>query len=315
VRALPAIVAALLTGVLGVSVEAQTAVAIPLATAVFAADFPDPSVLRIGDVYYGYGTTTPWEAAGHIFPILTSTDLRHWSAAGDVFGVAPSWASDHFWAPSVVAHSGTYFVYYSALMAGGDHCLAVATASNPLGPFADHGPLACDDGPDARGFIDASPLLVGDQAYLYFSVDGPSHHSISVVPLSSDLLHVAGPRTELFGVTEAWESGVNGTVEGPSPFRWGDSFVVLYSGGDWRRDYAMGYATANSPLGPFIKHPGPFLQGGGGLKGPGGGSFFTDSDGQPWLAFHAWADSGRELHVGRLGIRVSQSGPDIALAS
>jgi xylan 1,4-beta-xylosidase len=268
----------------------------------FDKDFPDPSVIADGRLYYAFSTHTAWEPSGHVFPILESSDLASWRYSGDVFSAPPAWGRGDWWAPAVVARSGSYFLYYSGLDQSGMHCLAVATATTAAGPYVDHGPIACSDGTQAAGYIDAWPLVAGGRAYLYFSVDGPQHHSISVLPLSADMLSVAGPRVELLGVSEDWEAVGNATVEGPSIFAWGSGFVMLYSGGDWRGQYGMGYALATSPTGPFLKSSSALLRSGGALIGPGGGSFFTDSKGQPWLAYHAWMHSGRELYLSPLSI-------------
>lgn len=269
----------------------------------FGRDFPDPSVITVGDRYYAFSTETAWEPPGHVFPILVSTDLAHWSYVADVFSAPPPWGRGDWWAPAVVARGGEFYLYYSGNARSGMHCLAVATAGAPAGPYSDHGPIACHDGSDAIGYIDASPLVAGGKAYLYFSVDGPQHHSISVLPLSADMLSVAGPRVELLGVTQGWERIGNATVEGPSVFAWGSRYVMLYSGGDWRGQYGMGFAIASSPLGPFVKSELPLLRSGGALAGPGGGSFFVDRIGAAWLAFHGWVGgAGRELYISRLAI-------------
>lgn len=265
-------------------------------------DFPDPSVITAGGVYYAFSTQTAWEPAGHVFPILQSLDLKSWRYVADVFSAPPAWGIGDWWAPAVIARRGTYFLYYSGLSPARLHCIAVATAPAAAGPYVDHGPIACQDGTQAAGYIDASPLVARGQAYLYFSVDGPQHHSISVVPLSADMLGVAGPRVELFGITQGWEAIGTGTVEGPSVFAWGSRYVMLYSGGDWRGQYGMGYAIATTPLGPFVKSTNPLLRNGGTLRGPGGGSFFTDLSGRPWLAYHGWSGDGRELYLSPLSI-------------
>lgn len=273
-------------------------------TAVFSQDFPDPSVIRFGDAWFAYGTATGWEPRGHVFPILETRDLAHWVPAGDVFSAPPAWAAGHFWGPSVIAYRGNYYLYYSALSVGDEHCVAVATAPGPAGPFTDRGPIACDDGATARGFIDPAPFVDGGHAYLYFSVDGPLHHSISAFELTPDLLHEATPRVELFGVTETWEmTPGNATVEGPSVFKAGRTYVLLYSGGDWRAEYSMGYATAPTPLGPFMKAPAPLLTTDASVTGPGGGSYFEDAKGKPWLAYHAWDAGARDLHLRPLRIK------------
>ena len=268
----------------------------------FARDFPDPSVLTAGGRYFAFATQTPWEKPGRVFPILVSGDLTTWSYVADVFAAAPAWGRGDWWAPSVVARGGDYFLYYSGYARSGMHCVAVATASAPAGPYTDHGPITCGDGASAVGYIDAWPLVADDHAFLYFSVDGPDHHSISVLPLSADMLHVAGARTELVDVTQDWERLGHGTVEGPSVFAWGSQFVLLYSGGDWREQYGMGYAVSASPLGPFVKSTTALLRGGAGLAGPGGGSFFMDTGGRPWLVYHAWRDGGRQLYLSPLSI-------------
>ncbi len=275
---------------------------------IFANDFPDPMVIHAGSAYYAYSTETAWEKPGRIFPILRSTDLVNWTYVADALPGAPIWGEGDWWAPDVVQRGSTYYLFYTGLNDAKVHCLAVATASSPVGPFTDRGPLACGDS-SGSGYIDPMAYFDETGAWLYFSVDGP-HHSISVLPLSYDLLHVAGPRVELFGVSQDWEHGPAWTtVEGPYMVRHGDTYDLFYSGNDWRNDYAEGVATSSSPVGPFVKSlANPILEGGSGLKGPGGASLFTGPRGQTWMAYHAWTEKGRSLHLARVcwaGDRIS----------
>lgn len=267
---------------------------------VYAADFPDPMVLHSGSAYYAYSTQTSWEKAGTVFPILRSTDLVNWTYAGDAFAGAPHWGSGDWWAPDVIQQGSTFYLYYAGLNFGKVHCLGVATSARPTGPFVDQGVLSCGNA-TGSGYIDPMAYVDETGAWLYFSVDGP-HHSISVLPLTPDLLHVAGPRVELFGVTQDWEHGPAWTtVEGPYMVRQGSAYDLFYSGNDWRNDYAEGAASAASPTGPFVKSSSnPILRGGPGLKGPGGGSLFDGPHGETWMAYHAWTQGGRSLHLGRV---------------
>lgn len=257
---------------------------------VFARDFPDPFVLRVGAVYYAYGTTTAWQALNHLFPILRSTDLVHWRYVADVFTTPPDWGFGDWWAPDVAVRAGTYYLYYVGhSVANGLHCIGVATARSPLGPFTDHGSLACADH-TGQGYIDPDPFIDDNgKAYLYLSVDNP-YHSISVIPLAADMLHTAGPRKQLFTLSQPWEHGPYfSTVEGPFMVKRAGIYYLFYSGNDWQHDYAMGYATATSPLGPFSKYRGnPILHGTSTVTGPGGGSLFQGPNGGWWLAYHAW---------------------------
>jgi beta-xylosidase len=265
----------------------------------FASDFPDPSVIRVGNDFYAYGTSTDWEVPSHLFPILTSRDLFHWQYVGDAFVQPPGWSIDNWWAPSVVQRGTVFYLFYGARSRQGTHCIGVATAGGPLGPFIDRSVIGCGDA-DGTGYIDPAPLLWGDAGYLYFAVDGP-RHCISVLPLSDDLLHAAGPRRNLFVVSQDWERGRVETVEGPSPAIHDGLFYVFYSGSSWRGDYAMGYAVSASPLGPFVKGPeNPILTGRPDRVGPGGGSVFEDGRGGWWLAYHGWTAAGRALYLQRL---------------
>ena len=53
------------------------------------------------------------------------------------------------------------------------------------------------------------------------------------------------------------------------------------------QEYAIGYAIAPSPLGPFIKYDGnPIIQKGDNIFGPGHCSVTKASDGQLWMVYH-----------------------------
>ncbi|MGI8580403.1 MAG: glycoside hydrolase family 43 protein [Solirubrobacteraceae bacterium] len=274
---------------------------------VFPCDFPDPSVLKVGKTWYAYSTATGWEHQGRSMPILRSTDFRHWRSAGDAIGATPRWVRDDVWAPTVIATRHGYILYFSARRARGNvHCLVAATSRRPAGPFRVRAPLSCGDR-SARGYIDPAPVRDRrGRIFLYFSVDGP-HHSISVLPLSRDGVHLAGRRHELFRVSHRWQRGLDSsTVEGPSPVWHHGRLFLFYSTGSWVSDYRMGYATARSPLGPFRDYGrNPILRPGRSLIGPGGGTIFTGPHGSTWLAFHAWTGAAGYTRGGQRTLRMA----------
>src|SRR5947209_5347369 len=238
---------------------------------VYARDFPDPMVLRVSRTsYYAYGTSTSWEKG--YFPILHSSDLVHWKYVSDIFKAPPGWATNDLWAPDVIKSGSTYYAYYTGLT-GNTHCIGVATNSKPTGPFRPRNVVACKD-QNGYGYIDPDVFIDhGGKAYLYVSVDNPSHN-ISVIPLKSDLRHAAGPRKVLFGIDQPWEHGANfSTVEGPFLVREGKTYYLFFRGNDWNGSYPMGVAPASSPLGPFTPYSGnPILHATATVKGPGGRS-------------------------------------------
>ena len=63
---------------------------------VIPGDFPDPTVLRVGNMYYAAGTSNDF---GPCYPLYESTDLVNWKAIGTVFNDCPKWACNNFWAP------------------------------------------------------------------------------------------------------------------------------------------------------------------------------------------------------------------------
>lgn len=280
--------------------------AAPAGRPAFACDFPDPMILRVGRAYYAYGTAAGWQRPGRTFPILRSTDLRRWRPAGAAMASEPSWSAGHLWAPSVLAARGRYFMYYSARRRGDKrHCLAVATAKHPAGPFRDRGPITCGDR-QASGYIDPAPLVHRGRAYIFFSTDNPGH-SISVLRLDRSLLRARGARRTLLGVDKAWQRApAFETVEGPWPVRRGKRFYLFYSAGCWCSDYRMGYAVARRPLGPYRDSGvNPVLRGDPGLVAPGGGSLITSRSGRSWLAFHAWTGPPDYDQGGARTLRVS----------
>jgi Glycosyl hydrolases family 43 len=280
---------------------------------------PDPMGLHdLGD-FYTYGT-------GELFPVLHSTDLVHWTQVGTALSRRPAWVPQtgqwNPWAPSVLRRDGAcpgttspacYFMYYTALnesLATDANCIGVAISTSPTGPFTDTGildtdppstdaagrPIGCGDGAGYSN-IDAAPFIdpVDGKGYLYLSTghdaSGAWHRTISVIPLEPDLIHAAGPRQPLFSMTQPWEQDV---VEGPWMTHHRNGYYLLYSGASFAdASYAMGYAFASSPTGPFVKPSSvPILKSTADVLGPGGGSVVTGPRGDDWLVYHGRATPG-----------------------
>lgn len=250
---------------------------------VFVRDFPDPMVLRLSaHQYYAYGTSVAWTAG--YFPVLRSTNLVRWTYVGDAFHQLPHGALGDLWAPDVIHRGHTYYLYYTYLGTIG-HCIGAATSSRPSGPFHYRSTIGCGSR-GGLGWIDPDPFLAAHHAYLYVAVDSP--HRLAVIPLRANLLHAAGAARPILGVSEPWEGGV--TVEGPFMIRHDGRYDLFYSGNDWRGSYAMGMASAPSPLGPFTPCAcNPVLHGTGKVIGPGGGSVVRGPNGKLWLLYHAWS--------------------------
>ncbi|WP_414660817.1 family 43 glycosylhydrolase [Horticoccus sp. 23ND18S-11] len=255
-----------------------------------AGDYPDPSVIRVGDDYWATATSSEW--APH-FPLLHSRDLVNWEVKGHVFATTPSWAKSNFWAPEIAEYRGRFFVYYTARRQDNRLAVAVASADRPEGPYTDHGDLVAQE----AGSIDAVPFTDAKGVrWLLWKEDGNSRKlptPIWIQRLRDDGLQLVGEKKEILRNDAPWEGAV---AEGPFVLRHGEYYYLFYSGNACCGrgcNYALGVARAKDMLGPWEKCPAnPLLAGNAAWRCPGHGSIVTDRAGRYWLLYHAYAAKG-----------------------
>jgi len=231
-------------------------------------------------------TTSHWAP---LFPILHSYDLVNWQTVGAAMQKRPDWSDGNYWAPEISFYRGRYYIYYTGHKKGGSLCVAVMTATNPRGPYTDHGPLICQD----AGSIDAMASSDENGArFLVWKEDGNSRNQPTPIwaqRLSSDGTRLVGERKELIRNTAAWESNL---VEGPFILRREGYFYLFYSGNACCGrgcNYALGVARSRRLLGPWEKNSAnPILKGNDHWKCPGHGSIVSDTRGRDFLLYHAY---------------------------
>jgi hypothetical protein len=296
-RALLVCVMTTATIALGLTVGAAPAAAVSprlasvVATApVYNADAPDPDIVRVGSTYYVYTTAGN---GGHI-PVLESTDLQHWTYAGDALPTLAPWErGGQTWAPGVVILNDQFVMFYATERATDDEeCISEATSLFPAGPFVDSstGPLICQA--TLGGSLDPQPFIgPGGTPYLYWKSNG-GDGSLSVpgyiwaARLSADGSAVIGSPVEVLTETQPWES----TVENPFMVYESGAYVLFYSAGQWNSaGYGVAYAVCQGPFGPCVKPVGgPVMHSDAVRLGPGGESLVTDAQGNWWMAYAAW---------------------------
>ena len=77
---------------------------------VLPGDFPDPTVIRVGDTYFAAGTSSEWAPP---FRLYESKDLVNWTYLGPLFREMSDWTMGSYWAPELFYHNGIYYVYYT----------------------------------------------------------------------------------------------------------------------------------------------------------------------------------------------------------
>lgn len=256
-----------------------------------AGDFPDPSVIRVGDDYWATATSSEW--APH-FPILHSKDLVNWEVKGYVFSQMPKWAKANFWAPEIAEDKGKFFIYYTAREISSNRlAVAVATADHPAGPWTDHGPMIAQD----AGSIDGVPFTDAKGVrWLSWKEDGNSKKRptpLYLQRLSPDGTKLVGEMKEILRNDAPWEGAV---VEGGFFVRHGEYYYLFYAGGACcgrNCDYAVGVARAKNMEGPWEKAPtNPIMKGNDTWRCPGHGSIVQDKTGRYWFLYHSYAQKG-----------------------
>lgn len=146
--------------------------------------YGDPAVLRDGEDYW---LTCTSNDAPDAFPILHSSDLRHWDPQGFVFpsGHEPHWAARgrdtaDFWAPEMAKAGDEYWLVFTSRQVNNALAIGLARAPSPLGPWTDNGaPLVTGKPVNTTGLgYDASqPQMSGGviDSHVFVDVDGQKY--------------------------------------------------------------------------------------------------------------------------------------------
>lgn len=236
--------------------------------------------------------------------VRTSDDGGHtWDYAGETWTAAtePTWIHDqipgiqHFWAPEVIVHDDTWYLYYVGSTFGSNRSiigLMTNDAFNPAAPetgWVDHGEVIGSAAGDNYNAIDPAVHIDQDgQGWLVF---GSHWGGIFLLPLDfpSGL-----PRTGAEPINLAHRGTAVNAIEAPSLI-YRDGFYFLFLSYDrccsgTESTYNINVGRADSIEGPYLDADGVDLRSGGGTLlaatqdhevGPGGASVAGD-----WIAYH-----------------------------
>lgn len=241
------------------------------------AEIADPFILEHRGEYYMYASGDPIVA-------FHSRDLVNWTKLGPVLTSTPGgWNETDVWAPEVIYRNGKFLMYYTASRKGADwrvgemsRRVGVAVSNSPAGPFVDSGkPVTPTWAIDGHVYTDKS-----GQDWLFYSfLQEPQHPGAGIaVDRLVAYNKVAGQPTVCLQGTEAWEDkdgdpnngSLRYTNEGPTVIERDGTLYLFYSGGSWDRPtYAVGYATATAPQGPWKKVAPPVMRATPLVDGPG----------------------------------------------
>ena len=266
-------------------------------------------MLRVGNTApYAYGTNT--EIAD--IPTLHSTDLVHWKVGKDAMPAPAPWVQSDIWAPVVYrGANGKYELYFAARYAKVNHRMH-RVRDQFLTDRAVHQPRhqTADLPGGTWGSIDPDVFRDGKgSTYVLWKNDGNCCGFATWLwaqRANANATKLVGKPVKLDYEQQAWEGIL---IEAPFMWKHGGKYFLFFSANDYASyDYAVGYATCNSPMGPCADAKNnPILKTNCGAVGPGGETIITDARGQTWMLYHAWAPSavgdnsvGRRLWIDKL---------------
>lgn len=265
----------------------------------------DPFILKHNNAYYIYCTTEnelpafteeypffeTYKNGSDGIEVYRSQDLRVWENLGWCLEKGRDIIGEHgFWAPEVSYYDGKFYMVYAV-----DEKIAVAVSEKPEGPF-----VKITDGYLIDGRAIDGHLLFDDDGriYLYYCCPDKGNH-IRVAEMSQDLTCVKKYYDrKLIAADSDWETvdcTDDGTVaEGPFVIKHKGIYYLSYSANHTRcKEYAVGYATSDSPLGPFVKFEGnPILHKFDDIEGTGHHSFMpTENENKYICVYHCHGGS------------------------
>ena len=251
----------------------------------------DPTIFLSNGTYYLYGTTAnPELEKNQGFLVYTSNDLKVWKGPEGVKGglalkKGDAFGDKGFWAPQVFEYRERFYMAYTA----NEH-IAMATADSPLGPF-ENATKADLEAPVRQ--IDPFVFFDSDGKKYLYHVRLTEGNRIFVAELEDDLMAIKKETlTECLSAELTWENTQHAdwpVSEGPTVLKRGDLYYMIYSANDFRNsDYAVGFATSKSPLGPWKKNKeSPIIHKSIlGISGTGHGDVFMDKASDMWYVFH-----------------------------
>jgi len=212
--------------------------------------YADPEAHVFAQEYWIYPTTSaPYDKQTYM-DAFSSPDLVTWTRHPRVLELEDvAWGTRALWAPSVVEKDGWYYIFFSANdiqndeEAGG---IGIARSHSPNGPFEDYlgEPLI---GRFHNGAQPIDPFVFQDATGTYYMTYGGWRHC-NIAKLNEDFTGFV----PFEDGTTFREITPEGYVEGSFMLLKDGQYYFMWSEGGWTGpDYAVAYAVASSPTGPF----------------------------------------------------------------
>ena len=250
--------------------------------------YADPTIFVENNKYYLTGT---WDSVPQGFSVLESVDLKNWYVpGGDDYKMilekgGESYGTKGFWAPQLRYDNGRYYITYTA-----NERVCLASSDLLLGPYT-QSVIRPIDG--SEGNIDSFLFKDDDGKYYLYHVRFDNDNHICVAEFDLVKGQLKGSVSTCLTYSDSWEMTPNyksnPVLEGPAVVKLDGIYYMFYSANHFANiDYSVGYATAESPMGPWKKYAdNPIIHRSiVGENGSGHGDIFKGPDGRYYYVYH-----------------------------
>jgi xylan 1,4-beta-xylosidase len=219
----------------------------------------DHQILKIGDVWYMTGTSSPyWKGPSPGVRLYKSSDLLNWTFVNWLIDASKlpedCFFKGRFWAPEIHPAHGRFYLTVNSGHGGGpedenrlmqEHAIILFVADQIAGPYT----LITREKPIGKPFKNDASLFtdVDGRSYLYASGGGLWQAEINL-----ETGKLVG-REDLEKICSPGDAGnpdwMIGGIEGPFVIKRGDWYHLFFSA--WTFGYEVGVMRAKSPLGPW----------------------------------------------------------------
>ena len=212
--------------------------------------YADPEGVVFGDRYWIFATYSAPYDQQTFMDCFSSPDLATWTKHERIIDTTIiKWARRAMWAPSIIEKGGRFFLFFAANDIQNNEQLGgigVAVADHPAGPYKDHlGKPLVDRFHNGAQPIDQ--FVFKDKDGQHYLIYGGWRHC-NIGKLNDDFTgFLPFDDGQIFR-----EITPERYVEGPFMFLRDGKYYLMWSEGGWTGpNYAVAYAMADSPLGPF----------------------------------------------------------------
>lgn len=254
------------------------------------ADYSDPDVVRVGDIYYM--TASSFNAAPGL-PILHSKDMVNWKLINHALPqIVPQenfkipQHGNGVWAPSIRYHNNEFYIYWG----DPDFGIYMVKTKDPKGTWDD--PILVMEG---KGLIDPSPLWEDNgEAYLVHAYAGSRAGVKSLLTVNK--MNPEGTKVTDVGIHVFDGHDNHDTVEGAKFYKRNGYYFIFAPAGGVATGWQLILRSKNI-YGPYEEKV-VLEQGSTKINGPHQGAWVDTPNGESWFYHFQDVDAyGRIVHL------------------